>query len=54
MIDVTKELKSGAITTDEALEKLRLWKYRAAMYEMKHIEKQEEFVKDCKKNGLRL
>ena len=44
-MNVVKELKSGKITADEALEKIRLWKYRAPMYEFKEIFRQEEFAK---------
>ena len=45
-MNVVKELKSGRITADEALEKIRLWKYRAPMYEFKEIFRQEEFIKE--------
>ena len=53
-MNVVKELKSGKITAAEALEKIRLWKYRAPMYEFKEILEQEKYIKECKKHRLRL
>ena len=53
-MNVIKQLKSGRITAAEALEKIRLWKYRAAPYELKEILKQEGFIKEFQKNRLRL
>ena len=49
-MNVIKELKSGRITADEALEKIRLWKYRAPMYEFKEIFRQEEFIKEFQRH----
>ena len=53
-MNVVKELKSGRITADEALEKIRLWKYRAATYELDEILRQEKFIKEFQKNRQRL
>jgi len=53
-MNVIKQLKSGRITAAEGLEKIRLWKFRAATYELKEILRQEEFIKEFQKNRLRL
>ena len=53
-MNVIKQLKSGKITAAEALDKIRLWKYRAATYELDEILRQEEFIKEFQKNRQRL
>ena len=53
-MNVIKQLEKGSITIEEALEKIRLWKYRAPMYEFKEILKQEEIIKEIQKHRLRL
>jgi len=53
-MNIIKQLNNGKITLDEALEKIRLWKYRAPMYEFKEILEQEKYIKECKKHRLRL
>ena len=44
-MNVIEQLEMGRITPKQALEKIRLWKYRAASYELKEILRQEEFAK---------
>ena len=53
-MNVIKQLKSGEITIEEALEKIRLWKFRAPMIEFPEIIKQEEFIKQCQKDRTRI
>ena len=53
-MDVIKQLKNGSITSEEAIKKLELWKYRAATYELDEILKQEDFIKEFQKHRLRL
>ena len=49
-MNVIKELKDGEITKEEALKKIRLWKYRAPMLEFPEIRRQEEFIKEFRKD----
>ena len=49
-MNVVKELKEGKITKEEALEKIRLWKFRAPMLQFPEIIKQEELIKEFRKD----